>query len=61
MSRSINKNLNNKQVDKSIYFTFSDLKKATKKRSNNEIKLSWLSRVVMNLQLSSHFVPFQLF
>lgn len=60
MSWTIENNLNNKQIDRSIYITFSELKKATKKHHKNEIKLSGLSSVV-NLQFSSHFVPFQLF
>lgn len=61
MPWTIDNNLNNKGVDKSIYLTFSELKKATIKHDKNEIKLSGLSSVVVNLQLSSHFVPFQLF
>lgn len=60
MSWTIDNNLNSKRVDKSIYLTFSDLKKATKKHHKNEMKLSGLSSVFVNLQLSSHFVPFQL-
>lgn len=58
MSQTIDNNLNNKLVDKSIYLTISELKKATKKHHKNDIKLSGLSSFVVNLQLSFSFCAF---